>query len=106
MTFAVPAVLLAAMLLIVPIPLSILGFLVYGLAVCATRFVVALAIGHALLARTGREPKPLGALALGLALLSLLLMIPLLGILVRFLVVLAGLGALALHWRAARATEA
>lgn len=87
---------------IVGIPLGLIGLALYGIAIYLSQIPVGLFIGRWIIGRfRGVETKAImvGALALGLAILSLLRLIPYLGFAIGLATVLFGLGASLVSWR-------
>jgi cytoskeletal protein CcmA (bactofilin family) len=98
---------LAALLLIIPvtvillvtvvgIPIAILLMVLYLVALYLGKFVVALAIGGLIARRTDWTPNPYADAAIGLILLTIIGLIPVVGGLVGFAILLLGSGALLL----------
>lgn len=100
-TVVSPVACLVAMVLLVSLPLGVLGLVVFGIMLFLSRLVSALFLGTWILRRaTGRvRPSEYGALALGLALLTLVAMIPYLGFLIRLAAVILGIGGIYLALR-------
>lgn len=96
-----PVACLAAMVLIVTLPLGVFGLVVYGLLLFLSGLVAAQFLGGWVLRRLrgGVEPSEYAALALGLALLLLVAFIPYLGFLIRLVAVILGLGGIYLALR-------
>ena len=94
--FATPIAALVVCITIVGIPLGLIGLALYGIAIYLSQIPVALFIGRWIIgyfAKTDSRAIMVGALALGLAILCLLRMIPYLGFVIGLAVVLFGLGA-------------
>lgn len=91
---SVPLVLVAFAITIVGIPIALLGLLLYLLALWLGAVYGAFAVGQAFLAAAGRESRWI-ALVGGLLLFSLLGLLPFVGGLFRFLILLLGLGGVA-----------
>lgn len=88
-----PVAALIAIALILPMPIGFVGLLLYVTGLLLAGLVVALWLGGRLLGWMGKPGEPgHGALALGLAALWLLGMIPYLGFLVKLVMLAAGLG--------------
>ncbi|MFB6171979.1 MAG: polymer-forming cytoskeletal protein [Haloarculaceae archaeon] len=92
---AVPAVLVLAALTIIGIPLSVVGAILFGLVAWVGALYGRFAVGTWLLSYTDVENR-WAAFAVGLLLVALAIRVPLVGALVDLLVLLLGLGALAL----------
>jgi cytoskeletal protein CcmA (bactofilin family) len=96
-----PILLVLIAITIIGIPLAILGIFVYAFAVWVGLVYGEYAVGHWLLARSMDEVNRWYALLLGLVLFAALGLIPILGGLLAFVVLLLGLGALASSLRGA-----
>lgn len=95
----VPIVVVILMITIVGIPVALAATAVYLVLLYAAHILAALAIGQWILGRGGvRIPKPLGSMVLGLLILTVLGLVPVLGPLVRFIAMLAGLGGFLISW--------
>ena len=97
----IPVASFLAIVTVLPLPLGMIGFALYGIALYVTGLIASHALGRALLRRfTGLdEVSASGSLALGLVIVHLFLAIPFVGFLARLAIVSAGLGAL---WVASR----
>jgi len=104
---AAPVAIVVLAITLVGIPLAIAGLMVYGILLYSAWIFAGLALGQGLLGRARpAPPKPLGSMILGLALLALACLIPIVGGLVMFVAMTAGLGAfLTRWWRSTRRTE-
>ncbi|MFB6133485.1 MAG: polymer-forming cytoskeletal protein [Halanaeroarchaeum sp.] len=91
---AIPLVLLAFAITVVGIPIALLGVLLYLLALWLGAVYGSFAVGRAFLGAAGRESW-WGALLGGLILFSLLGVLPFVGALFRFVILLLGLGGVA-----------
>jgi anti-sigma factor RsiW/cytoskeletal protein CcmA (bactofilin family) len=105
---ATPVGLVVLGLTVVGLPLSLLGLAIWLAGLYVSGIVVAAVVGWALLARRQTPPPPFAlALAIGLLALTVAVSIPYLGILVRLLALLLGLGIVAVQarqaWRGATA---
>ena len=96
---AIPIALVLVALTLVGIPLSLTGFLVYGLLLWLSGVYGAYAVGTWLLSLADADNRWL-ALAVGVLVVAVLTQIPVVGGLVQFVVLLVGFGALALNLRA------
>jgi len=85
------------MITVIGIPVGLIALLLYGIAVYLSQIPVALLIGRLILGwnRAMSQGSMIGALALGLFILLLLMLIPFVGWLVGLLTVAFGLGSLA-----------
>ncbi len=110
--FVVPPILVIIAVTVIGIPLALIGLALYLIAIYIAQVFVAIFIGWWLLnrltpdtIRTWPAAGPLVlAMVIGLVILSLLREIPFVGWLVTLIVVLLGLGAMALAWRQPRPT--
>jgi cytoskeletal protein CcmA (bactofilin family) len=100
----VPVVLVLVALTIVGIPLSLAGLVAFTLLLWVAFVYGGLVVGTWLLSLLGREGRWL-ALLVGVAVISLVGVVPFVGGVVRFLVLLVGLGAFVLTARGARGDE-
>jgi len=103
---ATPIAFILVCITVIGIPLGLISMAVYGVAIYLAQIPVGLAVGSLIVRRAGRvESKALliGALALGLVILSLLGLIPYFGFVVGLVTILFGLGALAVSERRLRA---
>ncbi len=94
--FATPAAAVVVCITIVGIPLALISLALYGIAIYLSQIPAALFIGRWLIGHfneTDSRGSMVGALALGLAILCLLRMIPYLGFFIGLAAVLFGLGA-------------
>jgi cytoskeletal protein CcmA (bactofilin family) len=96
----VPILTVLVMLTVIGIPLGVITGLIYGVSLYLSKIVVAVFIGAWLSKRLGWPEihKGMWLFLLGLLILMALMQIPYLGLLIRLLVVFAGIGALALSW--------
>lgn len=91
----IPVVALIALVLIVTIPLSFILVLGYLVAVYIAKFYVAIWVGNLILRRGDRRDlSPVPPMLLGLIVLYILTAIPVAGVLISFLIIFLGLGAL------------
>jgi hypothetical protein len=97
----VPVALLLAAVTLVGLPLSLAGAVAFGLLLWVAYVYGAFAVGTWVLSLLDREGRWLGLVA-GLVAVTLVGLVPFLGGLVRFLVLLVGLGAFVLAVRGAR----
>lgn len=81
---------------LIGIPLGIFTFMIYGLALFIARLLVSLVLGSRLL-KDQAFKKPYLSFALGLSLVTLLKLIPFIGWLAYFVLILLGLGTLTLQ---------
>lgn len=97
----VPILIVLVMITVIGIPLGIITGLIYGVSLYLSKIVVAVFIGSWLSKHLGwREiHKGIWLFLLGLLILMALMQVPYLGLLIRLLVVFAGIGALVLSWR-------
>jgi len=103
---ATPIAALIACITIIGLPLGLIALALYTIAICLTQLFVGLLIGQLIIGYSRKvETKALlvGALTLGLAILSLLRLIPYLGFVVGLATVLFGLGAILVSERKLRA---
>jgi cytoskeletal protein CcmA (bactofilin family) len=94
--FATPVAALVVLITIIGIPLALIGLALWGIAIYLSQIPAALFIGRWLLGyfnKTDSRGVMVGALALGLAILCLLRMIPYLGFFIGLAAALFGLGA-------------
>lgn len=105
---SIPVLCLASIALIVPIPLGFVGMLVYLLGLLLAGLITSQALGDVLLdrLRPGAQASPYVSLAVGLALLTLLDLVPYLGGLISLVATVLGLGALAGQLLAGRSRPA
>lgn len=103
----VPILIVLVMLTVIGIPLGVITGLIYGVSLYLSRIVVAVFIGTWLSKRLGWAEihKGLWLFLLGLLILMALMQIPYLSLLVRLLVVFAGIGALVLSWLPERSVK-
>lgn len=96
-----PAGALLALFFVITIPLAMITFVLYAVALYVARLVAAQAAGDLLVrvARSGVEPSGYLSLALGLALFYLLLEVPFVGFLTHLVAFVAGLGGIYLGFR-------
>lgn len=100
--FATPIAVIVACITIVGIPLGLIALALYAIAIYLSQIPVALFIGRWIIGRfRGVESRAIlvGALALGLAIISLLKLIPYFGFVIGLATVLFGLGTLVVSWR-------
>jgi cytoskeletal protein CcmA (bactofilin family) len=93
--FGVPIAAIIVSFTIVGIPLALIALVLYGIAIYLAQIPVALFIGRWIIgyfAKTDSRGVMVGALALGLAILCLLRMIPYVGVFIWLAAVLFGLG--------------
>jgi len=95
----VPIACLVATLTLVGIPSAAAVFAVFLMTAYAASIMVAMSLGQAILSR-GREgfPSPVLSLVLGIAILSVVELIPLLGVLVKLICLVLGTGAIFITW--------
>jgi cytoskeletal protein CcmA (bactofilin family) len=97
-----PIAVIVACITIIGIPLGLIALVLYAIAIYLSQIPVALLIGRWIIGRfRGVETRAImvAALALGLAILSLLKSIPYFGFVVGLATVLFGLGTLVVSWR-------
>lgn len=94
-----------SVILILTIPLIVLYLLAYWVAVYLAKIPIAVWLGRKIWGTLGRRTGPFAALAVGLALLYLLFMIPYFGNIVWCAVAMLGLGAMISVWIAQRQTR-
>lgn len=96
-----PAASLLAFFLVITIPLAVIIFVLYAVALYVARLVAAQAVGDFLLrlARSGSEPSAYLSLAVGLVLFYALLEVPFVGFLTHLAAFVAGLGGIYLGLR-------
>lgn len=103
-----PIAALIACITIIGLPLGLITLVLYGIALCLTQLFAGLFIGQ-LITGSSREVASkgalVGALALGLAILSLLRLIPYLDIIIGLATVLFGLGAILVSERKLRTSS-
>ena len=80
---------------LIGIPLGVLTFILYGLSLYLARLIAAISIGHQLL-KDKNLKKPYHSFLLGAVILFILKLIPAIGWLAYFIIILYGLGALTL----------
>jgi len=100
--FATPVAAIVVCITIIGIPLGLIALALYGIAIYLSQIPVALFIGRWILgyfSKTDSRAVMVGALALGLAILCLLRMIPYVGFFIGLVAVLFGLGAALVSWR-------
>lgn len=102
-----PAAAFLALFLVVTIPLGMITFVLYVLALYLARLVAAQAAGDWVLrlVRSGSEPSGYLSLALGLLLFYLLLEVPFVGFLTHLAAFVAGLGGIYLGLRSGRRAD-
>jgi cytoskeletal protein CcmA (bactofilin family) len=104
--FATPVAVIIVMVTVIGLPVGLITGVLYGIAIYLSKIPVALLIGSLIIAR-GREIESkgvlIGALALGLAILSIVQVIPVVGFLVGLATVIFGLGSLVTSVRKFRA---
>jgi len=95
--FVTPIAAIIVMCTLIGIPLGLIALVIYGIALYLSQIPVALLIGRLIIVQN-REMKStglmIGALALGLIILSILKVIPVVGWIISLLVMLFGLGCL------------
>lgn len=100
-----PIALVIVMVTVIGIPIALVGWVIYGVALYLSQVFVGLALGRAALTRTRFGANPgrgvnAAAMAIGVIVLFLLRLIPFLGFAVTGLITVLGLGALGLAvWR-------
>ena len=104
--FATPIVAIIACITIVGLGVGIAAFLAYAIAVYAAQVFVAGWLGEKMLGIGSGIGPAIGRLAIGLAVLRVLRMVPYLGPIIGALIVVWGLGALALAIHRSMRTEA
>jgi cytoskeletal protein CcmA (bactofilin family) len=99
--FAVPVAIVVMLATVVGIPLGFITAVSFGIILYLSGSIAAVLVGGQLLRRNagGRREKVIAHFLLGAVVLVLLGMVPVLGIMIRVLSVVAGLGALALAVR-------
>jgi len=103
-----PIAALIACITIIGLPLGLIALALYTIAICLTQLFVGLFIGQLIIGGSrGVESRAalVGALVLGLAILSILRLIPYLGAVIWLATILFGLGAILVSGRKLR-TEA
>ncbi|MFH1639872.1 MAG: polymer-forming cytoskeletal protein [Chloroflexota bacterium] len=103
--FATPVAVIAVLITIIGIPLAIITITLYAVAIYLSQVFVGLFIGQLILGYFRKATSRsilIGAMALGLALLSLSMAIPYLGPVIGFLTALFGIGALLVSERRMR----
>ena len=95
---AVPVVIVIVCLTLVGLPLGLVSLAVYGLAVYSAQVFVGAWIGQALLGPAKSTGESIGRLALGLALIHIVVLLPIAGGLVSLAVAVWGVGALTLRF--------
>ena len=96
---AVPIAALILLVTVIGIPLSLITLVIYVIAIYLTQIVVGLFIGRWILGRFSKVDSKgmlIGSLALGLFILTILKLIPIVGVIVWFATVFFGLGAMLL----------
>ncbi|MFC2048582.1 hypothetical protein ACFLSK_04055, partial [Chloroflexota bacterium] len=104
--FATPIAALIVCVTVIGLPLGLITLALYAIAIYLTQLFVGLLIGQLIIgAFRGVETKAalVGALALGLAILSLLKLIPYVGFFIGLAAILFGLGAILVSERKLRA---
>ncbi len=104
--FAIPIAALIVIVTIIGLPIGLIALVLYGIAVYLSQIPVGFLIGRLIIRRNGEiEPRGLmiGALALGLAILLVLGLIPYVGGLVILLTIIFGLGSLVVSVARSRA---
>jgi len=96
----VPIFVVLVMITVIGIPLGVITGLIYGVSLYLSKIVVAVFIGSWLSKRLGWPEihKGIWLFLLGLLILTAFMQIPYLSLLIRLLVVFAGIGALVLSW--------
>jgi len=89
----IPIIVIALLVIFIGIPLALISLALYIFAIYATKIFVGLALGQLI---SGEKWAPIWAMTLGVFILSVIAMIPVLGGIISFAVVLVGLGAIAL----------
>lgn len=95
--FATPIAAIIVCCTVIGLPLGIIGLVLYGIAIYLSQIPVALCIGRLIIGRFREvESKGImvGAMATGLAILTLLMWIPILGFLIGLATAIFGLGSL------------
>jgi cytoskeletal protein CcmA (bactofilin family) len=103
---ATPIAILLVLITVIGIPLGLIGLALYLIALYLAQVFVALTIGSLILRRSAADENQgllIGALAIGLAILSLLGLIPYLGFFIGLATVIFGLGALVVSEQRSRA---
>jgi len=101
-----PIAALIACITIIGLPLGLIALALYTITICLTQLFVGLLIGQLIIGSSRRVESRaalVGALVLGLAILSLLRLIPYLGFVIGLATVLFGLGAILVSERKVRA---
>ncbi len=101
-----PIAALIACITIIGLPLGLITLVLYGITLCLTQLFAGLFIGQLIIGSSGEVVSKgalVGALALGLAILSLLRLIPYLDFVIGLATVLFGLGAILVSERKLRA---
>jgi cytoskeletal protein CcmA (bactofilin family) len=103
---ATPIAILLVLITVIGIPLGLIGLALYLIALYLAQVFVALTIGSLILRRSAADENQgllIGALAIGLAILSLLGLIPYLGFFIGLATIIFGLGALVVSEQRSRA---
>jgi len=100
----VPVLSTMAVVTIIPMPLGVIGFMLYAVGIYVARLVAGQALGDIILsvAMPDKVPTPYLSLAVGVAVLAIAISIPYLGTLVWLGAVIAGFGGLAMAIRDGR----
>jgi len=98
--FLTPIIGLILTISLIGIPLGVLTFLYYAFSLYLAQLITSLIIGNHLL-KDGQFKKPHFSLLLGMVILSLLKLIPFLGWITYFILILFGLGTLTIHEKSA-----
>jgi cytoskeletal protein CcmA (bactofilin family) len=104
--FVTPIAALVVIITIIGLPLGLIALAIYGIAIYLSQIPVGFLIGRLIIRRNGEIDSRglmIGALALGLAILLVLGLIPYLGGLVMLLTIIFGLGSLVVSVARARA---
>jgi hypothetical protein len=91
--FVLPALLGLLLITLLGLPLALIGYLLYGLSLYLAPLPVSFWVGHSLSTALNWSISPYLQFILGLLLITLLTLIPTLGWLISFIVIILGLGA-------------
>ncbi|MBN1240639.1 MAG: hypothetical protein JXB36_19205, partial [Gammaproteobacteria bacterium] len=93
---ATPIIAVIVAVTLIGIPLALLMFLVWGLAMYFSKILFSHYLGRTLFARAGRQPHFALSLLVGLLIVLTVTSVPLIGGIVGFLLTITGLGMLAI----------
>ena len=105
---AIPLGCLLSIMLILPLPLGILGGILYAMLLYGAKLIASQALGDALLQqlKPGKVGSPYISMAVGLAVLTIAISVPYIGALIWIAATAAGFGGLFLAARKARLASA